>query len=195
MAGTSKADSQRAALLPVLAEIFRTYGYEGASLTRMTSATGLGKGSLYYAFPGGKDEISSAVLSDIDDWFQHQVFQPLRTQADALAGIDQMFHAVEQYFLSGRKVCLVGVFALVSVRDRFIDQVRNYFVDWAQALQNALERSGRSAGMAAELAEEILAAIQGALVLARAVDDPAVFGRTLQRWQQRLRETATTAPA
>jgi hypothetical protein len=30
-----------------------------------------------------------------------------------------MFKAVGRYFLSGRKVCLVGVFALGHERDRF----------------------------------------------------------------------------
>ena len=103
-----------------------------------------------------------------------------------MAGIDRMFDEVKRYFLSGRKVCLVGVFALVNVRDRFADKVKSYFVDWAAALHVALQRSGYEPDEAAGLTEEILAGIQGALVLARAVDDPEIFVRTLDRLQQRL---------
>lgn len=183
---TNKVTSQRDELIPVLAEIFRAHGYEGTSLARITESTGLGKGSLYYVFPGGKEEIANAVLSQIDGWFQREVFEPLRETADAMVGIDRMFDEVKRYFLSGRKVCLVGVFALVNVRDRFADQVKSYFVDWHQALAAALVRSGRDAQEAAALSEEILSAIQGALVLARALDDPAVFVRTLDRLQHRL---------
>jgi len=186
MASSSKAITQRAALIPVLAEVFRNFGYEGASLARLGEATGLGKGSLYHLFPDGKDEMCTAVLADIDDWFQREVFQPLRDGPDPQAGIAHMFAQVEAYFLSGRKVCLVGVFALVNVRDRFAISVHSYFADWTRALQAALERSGHAPADAAMLAEEVVAAMQGGLVLARALDDPAVFVRTLRRWQQRL---------
>jgi len=182
----AKASAQRDALIPVLAEIFRAYGYEGTSLARMTEGTGLGKGSLYYVFPGGKEEIAGAVLAQIDDWFQREVFTPLRDTPDAMAGIDHMFDQVQHYFLSGRKVCLVGIFALDKVRDRFADQVKRYFVEWAAALNAALLRGGKDADDAAGLTEEILAAIQGALVLARAIDNPEVFVRTLDRLRQRL---------
>ena len=188
---SSKADQQRAALLPVLAEIMRCHGYEGASLARMTEGTGLGKGSLYHLFPGGKEEMTNAVLAEIDAWFQREVYQPLRDWPDAAAGIDHMFEEVERYFLSGRKVCLVGVFALVNVRDRFAERVSSYFADWVQALQAALQRSDTEESKAASLAEEVVAAIQGGLVLARAMDDPALFVRTLQRWQQRLQREIT----
>ena len=51
--------AERADTLPALAEVFREYGYEGTSLARITKATGLGKGSLYHFFPGGKAEIMS----------------------------------------------------------------------------------------------------------------------------------------
>lgn len=181
------AATQREELIPVLAEIFRAHGYEGTSLARITAGSGLGKGSLYHLFPGGKDEMANAVLSHIDSWFQREVFAPLHSDADAAAGIERMFAEVERYFLSGRKVCLIGVFALVNVRDRFADQVKSYFVDWAAALHAALQRCGYEVSAAAGLTEEILAGIQGGLVLARAVDDPQIFVRTLERLQQRLR--------
>ena len=36
----------RSGAVPLLAEVFRTYGYEGASLARISQGTGLGKGSI-----------------------------------------------------------------------------------------------------------------------------------------------------
>lgn len=78
---------------------------------------------------------------------------------------------------AGRRVCLVGAFALDNVRDRFADQVRGYFAKWRRALAAALEKAGNDTATAGELAEEAVIAIQGALVLARALDDTAVFER------------------
>ena len=178
--------SLRAALLPKLGEVFRTYGYEGASLTLITAATGLGKGSLYHLFPGGKAQMAKEVLAEIDGWFEREVFAPLRDSVDAQAGIAHMFTAVDAYFRSGRRVCLVGVFALGAARDEFADAVHGYFEAWRDALASALRRAGHARGEAMELSEDILAGIQGALVLARAADDPAIFSRALKRMARRI---------
>ena len=179
---------ERADVVPLLAEVFRVYGYEGDSLARIAEGTGLGKGSIYNFFPGGKEEMAGAVLADIDAWFREQVFQPLRDGADddARQGVADMFTAVERYFLSGRKVCLVGVFALGYERDRFADKVRAYFAEWVETLALALARDGHTADAARALAEDVVGGIQGALVLARAADEPELFTRALARMRQRL---------
>ncbi|MBP0598528.1 TetR/AcrR family transcriptional regulator [Herbaspirillum sp. LeCh32-8] len=182
---TGKTAIERAALVPVLAEVFRAHGFDGASLARLTEGSGLGKGSLYHYFPGGKDEMAQAVLAHIDGWFELNVFAPLRDGEDTAAGVARMFDECGDYFRSGRRVCIVGVFALSSTRDRFALAVKNYFTAWASALHGALLRLGHAELPAAELAEDIVGAIQGALVLARAVDDPEVFARTLQRLRTR----------
>ncbi|WP_377701006.1 TetR/AcrR family transcriptional regulator [Pseudoduganella sp. UC29_71] len=178
--------AERADVVPLLAEVFRAYGFEGASLARITEGTRLGKGSIYNFFPGGKEEMADAVLGEIDAWFRLHVFEPLQESADAGAGIANMFAEVERYFLSGRKVCLVGVFALGNERDRFAVKVRDYFAAWIDALSSALVRTGKSGPEAAALSEEVVGGIQGALVLARAFDRPDVFLTTMQRLRMRL---------
>lgn len=169
----------RAETLPALAEVFRAHGYEGASLALISRATGLGKGSLYNLFPGGKAEMAACVLEEIDSWFETNLYAPLREARQPAEAVSAMFDAVEGYFRSGQRVCLVGVVALGSERDRFGAAVRSYFARWIAALAGALERSGRNAADSTALAEEIVAQIQGAIVLARALDDPAVFSRAM----------------
>src|ERR1700752_4170258 len=122
----AKIVSERADLLPAMAEVFREHGFEGASIALISERTGLGKGSLYHFFPGGKEEMAAKVLSEIEAWFTTMVFAPLQWDPDPDAAIDQMFRAVSEYFDSGRRVCLVGAFALASSRDRFGKQVRSY---------------------------------------------------------------------
>ena len=177
---------ERGEVLPLLGEVFRNYGFEGASLARITEGTGLGKGSIYNFFPGGKEEMADAVLAEIDGWFRDQVFQPLRLAEDAGQGVADMFTAVGRYFLSGRKVCLVGVFALGHERDRFAVKVQSYFAEWVDALAVALMRGGRDADTARALSEDVVGGIQGALVLARAADEPELFMRALARMRLRL---------
>ncbi len=173
--------AERADILPELAEVFREHGYGAASLSLITAATGLGKGSLYHFFPGGKQEMASAVLAEIDSWFAANVFAPLEATDEPTHAITSMFDAVEQYFHSGARICLVGALALGDGRDLFQVQVRGYFARWVAALAGALTRSGRDRRQATDLAEETVAGIQGAIVLACALDEPSTFSRTVAR--------------
>lgn len=178
--------AERADTLPALAEVFREHGYGAASLTLITEATGLGKGSLYHFFPGGKREMASAVLADIEQWFATNVFAPLESTAEPTHAITSMFDAIDQYFHSGARICLVGALALGDGRDLFQTQLRGYFARWVAALAGALTRSGHDRRQATSLAEETVAGIQGAIVLARALDDPSAFSRTVAKLRTRI---------
>eukprot|EP01133_Synstelium_polycarpum_P027257 gene27257-32847_t len=97
----AKTIAERADIVPVLAEIFREYGFEGASLAVIGDKTGLGRGSLYHFFPGGKEEMATAVLHHIDTWFEDRIYHPLRESDDPAAAINAMCRAVSDYFHSG----------------------------------------------------------------------------------------------
>jgi TetR/AcrR family transcriptional regulator, lmrAB and yxaGH operons repressor len=181
--------SERTAIVAALGEVFREHGFEGASLSLISERTGLGKGSLYHFFPGGKDEMAAAVLDDIAQWFEVNLFTPLEASPDPHAGIRCMFQTVDEYFLSGRRTCLIGAFALDDVRDRFSIAIHDYFTAWRNALADALHRAGKDRAEASELAEAVIVGIQGALVGARAFQESALFQRTLKRLQDMLRLT------
>lgn len=178
--------SERADVIAALAEVFRTHGYEGATLARIELATGLGKGSLYHFFPGGKAEMAAAVLAEINRWFDTAIFAPLRGCDGLPRAIAQMLAAVDGYFRSGQRICLIGAFALNDTRDSFAAEIAGFFIAWTAALAGALRRAGLSEAEADARAEDAVAAIQGALVSARAQNDPAVFGRILRRTGARL---------
>ena len=179
--------TERQEVLPALAEVFREHGFEGASLARIGQATGLGKGSLYHFFPGGKTEMAAAVLAEIDAWFEAHVFAPLRGVQDPDRAVGAMLESIGRYFHSGRRVCLVGLFALGDAHGIFARPVRTYFRRWVDALATALVRGGLAPASAADLAEDAVTTIQGAIVLTRALEDPRVFERAGSRVRERLR--------
>ncbi|ARP98346.1 TetR/AcrR family transcriptional regulator [Pseudorhodoplanes sinuspersici] len=178
-ANTKQGDTRKI-VIAQLAEVFRAHGYEGTSLSLITQATGLGKGSLYNLFPRGKEQMAEEVLAHIDDWFERNVFAPLRDDKSG-EGLAHMFEATDRYFESGGRVCLVGVFALGGARDLFGQKLRGYFKSWEAALAAALRRQGMAPSRAKDRAEEIVLGIQGALVLARAQASTSVFSRALKR--------------
>jgi TetR/AcrR family transcriptional repressor of lmrAB and yxaGH operons len=174
-----------------LAEVFREHGYEGASLALMSKASGLGKGSLYHLFPGGKDEMADAVLGHVSGWFEEQVFMALRSELAPRDAIALMIERIDTYFRSGRRTCLVGIFALSDARDRF-SCITTYFTVWQQTLAQTLVRGGQPGKDAEAAAEDAIAGIQGALVTACAIDDPDLFCRVLRRIERRLVEQCAT---
>jgi AcrR family transcriptional regulator len=179
--------SERDDVVPILGEIFRRYGFEGASIARITEHTSLGKGSLYHFFPGGKDEMAEAVLAHIYQWFETSIFRPLE-EAPPQDAIASMFAGVDAYFRSGRRICLVGAFALEDTRDRFAGAVSGYFARWLKSLAGTLRRGGMNAREAERRAREVVAGIQGAIVLSRALDDPRHFTKVLSGLAASFRE-------
>jgi AcrR family transcriptional regulator len=71
----SKAEKTRAFIIEKTAPIFNMKGYAGTSLTDMTTATGLTKGSIYGNF-NDKDEVALAAF----DYNFQQVQQIMRTE-------------------------------------------------------------------------------------------------------------------
>jgi TetR/AcrR family transcriptional repressor of lmrAB and yxaGH operons len=173
--------TNRADAVPALAEVFREHGFEGASLSTLSKATGLGKGSLYNFFPGGKEEMMDAVLADIDQWFATTIFSPLEQARDPAATITAMVKDVTAYFQSGGRVCLIGSMCLGSSGDPFSSRVRSYFSRWISALTHCLDVGHLPSSLAMHLAEETVSGIQGAIVLARALSDEATFVRIVHR--------------
>ena len=178
--------TEKSDVIPLLGEIFREHGFAGTSLSEITRRTGLGKSSLYHFFPQGKQEMAEAVLDDVAAWFEVNVFMPLRAGKNPETSIDKMFKQVDDYFYSGKRICLVGVFALDDTRDLFAARVNAYFSSWTKALIVALKHRDLSAKEARESAEDVVAGIQGALVLARSQDNPRIFTRSLKRLRYRL---------
>lgn len=67
-------------------------------LAILSQATGLGKGSLYNFFSGGKEQMMAAVLADIDDWFRSAIFVPLEQPGDPATAVRSMVAEVTTYF-------------------------------------------------------------------------------------------------
>lgn len=169
---------EKADVIPMVAEVFRELGYEGASMSKITSRTRLSKGSIYHFFPGGKEEMAAEILAHIDNWFTSNIFETLERE-EPHAAIQNMWHKVDAYFQSGQRICLVGAFALDETRDRFASTIRQYFIKWIDALSTALVRAGASIEVANKISEETIGSIQGGLILSRALNDETVFERTL----------------
>ena len=175
--GARKVDDER--LMNALMDVFRAYGGEGASLSRLSAATGLQRASLYHRFPGGKDEMLLAVLHRVDQRFDHDVLAPLRESDEPVRRVKRVVARLREFYGGGEKSCLYDTLSLQGGSEALCAHIRSSLEGWIDAFAAIAREAGLSPGVARRRAEDALIRIQGALVVARIREDVRVFERML----------------
>ena len=173
-----------------LIPVFRRYGYEGATLSRLSQATGLGRSSLYHHFPKGKEEMATAVLEYVNRWFAQTVLAPLRTSEDPVQRLQLMCQNLNEFYHQGQESCLLNAISFGEGDDLFHASIKQALKTWIGELAQVLVEAAIEPEVAHSRAEEAVILIQGALVLVRGLDDTASFERVMAHLPERLLEGA-----
>ena len=171
--------------------VVRRCGYDGASLAELSKATGLGKSSLYHYFPNGKDDMVRAVLDHLEGVLRERVFTPLRASGPARRRVEQMVRTLDDFYRGGREACVLGNLVLGTSRTRFRRRLQAIFDEWIDALAAALTDGGLPRAVARARAEDAVIRVEGALVLAGAMDDVSMFARSLKQMTSDLLATTS----
>jgi AcrR family transcriptional regulator len=172
--------------IPCLLQMFRQYGYDGATLSKISQATGLGKASLYHHFPGGKDEMVEAVLNYLENWVKQNILQTLNSPGEPLSRLRQMCDRVNEGYEEGNQPCVLAILLLGSARDVFHDRVKAIYRLWIDAIANVIIESGMNPRLAQQRAEDAVAAIQGSLIVSQGLEDSSVFVRVMQHLPEEI---------
>ncbi len=163
-----------------LTEVFRTVGYDGATLSKLSEATGLQRASLYHRFPGGKREMAEAVLSRAGAWVEANIFDPLAGSGTPKERLERMLRNLDGFYCRGGSPCLLDSLSFGEGGDIFGSHIKEAFSGWIGALARlVVEATGCSRTKARERAEDVVGRIQGALVLARGTGNRKPFRRML----------------
>ncbi len=169
-----------------LAIAFRELGYEGTSLTRLSEATGLQKASLYYYFPGGKEEMAAVVIQQIETWFGENVFKPLQGQGAPVSRLKKMTAALNRFYNGGKRGCILDVFGFGQAGLLFAEHLAASTKAWQEVIAEVAMEAGVDKATARERAEDALISIEGALVYTRVTGSPKSFKRILASLPDRL---------
>lgn len=179
--------ANRDSLLTPIAQVFRERGYEGATLTQLSAATGLGKASLYHHFPGGKTEMAEVLLRRAITELERRAFARLVGPEPAADRLQRFVDGFGDYLDESGGLCLLGVLGLGSARQRYRAQIAEQFRDWRARLDRVLGEGGAKPKKSARTAAEALNLLYGAQVMARLLDDPGHLQTALARVSRRLR--------
>jgi TetR/AcrR family transcriptional regulator, lmrAB and yxaGH operons repressor len=172
--------------IPLLLDLFRQYGYDGVTLSKISQATGLGKASLYHHFPGGKDEMVETVLAAREQGLEQIVLEVQQSEGDALARLRQMCDRISAAYENGEKPCILAALMLDSAKDVFRGRVQTLLQHWIDAIAAILVEAGLDPSIAQERGQDAIIAIQGALILSQGLKNPTPFQRVMQQLPQTL---------
>ena len=163
-----KGAETRDRLMDATQELIEAGGYSGAGLNQVIAASGAPRGSLYFHFPDGKDQLVGESLRRAG----RAVNDAMEGLADSNSSAAEFVEAVLRHLgdrleASGwRSGCPVATVALevAATSDPLQKICSEVYTQWEAALRARLD--GRAD--ADDLSVTILALIEGALLLARA---------------------------
>ena len=174
-------------MLDAAVDLLQRQGYHGTGLNELLDRSEAPRGSLYHYFPGGKEQIGAEALARAGDQVAAAISHLLRAKpsvADAVEALAGLLAAGLEASAFERG-CPVATTALeVTPRSEPIRAaVQASFDGWLVPLRARLEETGFERAEAAQRAHLVIAALEGALILARARQNADVLrdaGRQLR---------------
>jgi len=168
----AKGAKTRQAIVDAAAELFRRQGYAGTSISNIIAQSRQPRGSLYFHFPDGKQEIAHEALTQSADELGdllEAVFAQSATLPDAIEAICAGF-AAQLKASDFQDGCPVSPFA--TSMDAEQSSLRSAcgaaYDNWLAMTETGLEKYGIDPSRRTGLALVLLSSIEGALLLAKA---------------------------
>ena len=179
-----KVDNE--AMMKGLMSVLRSRGYDGASLKELSEATGLKKASLYHRFPGGKQEMASAVLAYVNKWTTQHISQLLaNSELPPKQRLEQALYNIDQLYVGGDVSCIFRALSTEVGLDLFGEQLQQGMQAWIEAFTALGTDFGQSKEEANSNALRSIVDIQGTLVVGKCLSDTSIFERMTEQIRQR----------
>jgi TetR/AcrR family transcriptional repressor of lmrAB and yxaGH operons len=168
----SKGAQTKARLTASMLELIQTHGYAGTGLNAVIEHAQAPKGSVYFHFPDGKEELGAAAIELAARQFETLIAEAATSSGDpalaARVAIEELTRIVsESDFRLG---CPVSVVTLEMGADseRLRQACAAAFESWIIPTASLLETAGLPAPQARDLARAIVSLIEGAVIVSRA---------------------------
>jgi TetR/AcrR family transcriptional repressor of lmrAB and yxaGH operons len=167
----AKPSDSKGKTLAAAARLFRQQGYHGTALHDVLAAGGSPRGSLYFHFPGGKEEIGEAALTLAGEAVRQAIADAAETSETAEIFLTRVARGMASDLeKSGyQEGCPIATTALETAAqsDMLGAATRNAFQKWETEIKRGLEHFGMNADDAESIATIVLSQLEGALLLAR----------------------------
>jgi len=147
MAGRPKIFDEQKAILKAT-EVFRDKGYDTASADELLNAMGIGKGSFYLAFKGGKQELYLRSIRQFAEEFNKKIVFALENSEDQIQFIRQFFMVLaDANDCDIERGCYLGnALVQLSEKDEEIKKITAGLLRNLQTIFSAVIRKAQESG-------------------------------------------------
>lgn len=167
----AKASDSKGKTLAAAASLFRQQGYHGTALHDILATAGSPRGSLYFHFPKGKEQIGEAALALSAEAVRQGIARAAEASENAEGFLLRIVRAMASDLERSdyREGCPIATTALETASQSEVlgKATCNAFQKWELEIKRGLFRFGMPAGDADLAATLVLGQLEGALLLAR----------------------------
>lgn len=157
--------------------LFERQGFHGTTLSAVLAASGAPRGSFYFHFPGGKEELALEVVARSAAKVDHLLERAVRTAGTAEHVVAVFCESLADWLerTGFEEWCAVASFAAgtSAASPALAAACARSYQHWAQILAAGLHARGVPQQRATSWAELLVAAMEGAVLHARAVGHAA----------------------
>jgi AcrR family transcriptional regulator len=155
------------------AELFRRQGFAGTGVKQIVAEASAPFGSLYHFFPGGKEQLGEEVIRSSGAIYGQLLDAFFRPGEDPVAATRNFFAAAavgvrESDYADACPIATVAL-EVSSTSEPMRQACADVFESWVDAATERLVEAGLTRKRSRELAFSLIAALEGAFVLARAL--------------------------
>lgn len=167
---TTRANSREQILLTTC-DLLENQGFHGTGLNEIVRESGAPKGSIYYYFPAGKEEIVAETVRFAGQRTAERIRAHLATIADPAEAIQSFletiaYHIEASGFRSGGPLTIVASES-ATTHERINDACQEAYNGLREAFAEKLRSTGIPGEKVESLAWTVNAAIEGAIILSR----------------------------
>lgn len=161
----------REQILQTTCDLLEKQGYHGTGLNEIVKESGAPKGSLYYYFPEGKEQITAEAVLQSGRAVSGRIRAGLEASSSASKSIYDFILLIAENvehsgFAAGSPLTAVAM-ETATQSERINLACREAYGMLQSAFQEKLRESGFSSSKAEELATFVTAAIEGGIILSR----------------------------
>ena len=160
-------------IVDTTAQLFRRNGYTGTGLKQIVAQAGAPFGSIYHFFPGGKEQLGQEVIRRGGDYYRELVEAVFEAAPDAVTGTGDVFAGAAETLRQTdyADACPIATVALevAGTNEPLREATAEVFESWIAAAAERLVAGGVPQERARDAAIAMLALLEGAFVLSRAM--------------------------
>ncbi|GAC1375860.1 MAG: transcriptional regulator YxaF [Ktedonobacteraceae bacterium] len=158
-------------IIEVTSQLLEAQGYHATGLNQIIAQSGAPRGSLYYHFPQGKEELTAEAVTRAGNLNVQRIKEGLAQIEEPGEAIRQFIHNVAYHvehsgFEAGGPLAIVAM-ETVNSSERLNAVCRLAYQQLQQAFADKLVQSGYTQERARQLATFVTASVEGGIILSR----------------------------